>query len=85
MLALQAESAQDQTAFGNLETHISTIHDLGAFWFLEKPVQSQALKVLLERAARHGKLEEHAERKTEFFLVRLLLATWRSAIATLAW
>src|SRR5258708_33171069 len=39
-----------QTAFGNLETHISTIHDLGAFWFLEKPVQSQALKVLLERA-----------------------------------
>ena len=28
------------------------IHDLGAFWFLEKPVQSQALRLLLERAAR---------------------------------
>src|SRR5690242_6021513 len=40
-----------QTAFGNLETAIQTIHDLGAFWFLEKPVQSQALKLLLERAA----------------------------------
>src|ERR1051325_3298164 len=31
-----------QTAFGNLETAAATIHDLGAFWFLEKPVQSQA-------------------------------------------
>src|ERR1051325_10687267 len=31
-----------QTAFENLETAVSTIHDLGAFWFLEKPVQSQA-------------------------------------------
>jgi DNA-binding NtrC family response regulator len=50
-----------QTAFGNLETSISTIHDLGAFWFLEKPVQSQALRLLLERAATQGRLEEQAE------------------------
>src|ERR1700731_3771067 len=40
-----------QTAFGNLETSISIIHDLGAFWFLEKPVQSHALRLLLIRAA----------------------------------
>ena len=39
-----------QTAFGNLETAVATIHDLGAFWFLEKPVQSQALRLLIERA-----------------------------------
>src|ERR1700682_1841916 len=39
------------TAFGNIETAIQTMHDLGAFWFLEKPIQPQALKVLLERAA----------------------------------
>src|ERR1700691_4924524 len=51
-----------QTAFGNLETSISVIHDLGAFWFLEKPVQSQALRMLLERAAAQEKLAEHAER-----------------------
>ena len=51
-----------QTAFGNLETSIATIHDLGAFWFLEKPVQSQALRLLLERAASQGRLAEHAER-----------------------
>ena len=50
-----------QTAFGNLETSVSLIHDLGAFWFLEKPVQSQALRLLIERAAAHGRLAEHAE------------------------
>ena len=51
-----------QTAFGNLETAVSLIHDLGAFWFLEKPVQSQALRLLIERAAGQGRLAEHAER-----------------------
>src|SRR5580700_9662257 len=51
-----------QTAFGNLETAVATIHDLGAYWFLEKPVQSQELRLLLERAATQGRLVEHAER-----------------------
>jgi len=51
-----------QTAFGNLETSVATVHDLGAYWFLEKPVQSQALKLLVERAATQGRLAEHAER-----------------------
>src|SRR3984957_18926757 len=50
------------TAHGNLETAVSTINDLGAFWFLEKPVQSAALRLLLERAAQQGRLAEHAER-----------------------
>jgi len=51
-----------QTAYGNLETAVNMVHDLGAFWFLEKPVQSQALRLLLERAAAQEKLVEHAER-----------------------
>ena len=51
-----------QTAFGNLETAVATVHDLGAFWFLEKPVQSQALRLLIERAATQGRLAENAER-----------------------
>ena len=51
-----------QTAFGNLETALSFVHDLGAFWFLEKPVQSQALRLLLERASNQSRLAEHAER-----------------------
>jgi len=38
------------TAFGSIDNAIRTVHDLGAFWFLEKPIQAAALKVLLERA-----------------------------------
>jgi DNA-binding NtrC family response regulator len=50
------------TAFGNIETAIQTIHDLGAFWFLEKPIQPTALRVLLERAASQSQLAEETER-----------------------
>jgi DNA-binding NtrC family response regulator len=50
------------TAFGNLETALATIHDLGAYWFLEKPIQSRELRLLLERAASQSRLAEHAER-----------------------
>ena len=50
------------TAFGNIETAIQTMHDLGAFWFLEKPIQPSALRILLERAASQSRLAEEAER-----------------------
>ena len=50
------------TAFGNIENAIATIHDLGAFWFLEKPIKADALRVLLERAAAQSRLAEQAER-----------------------
>jgi Response regulator containing CheY-like receiver, AAA-type ATPase, and DNA-binding domains len=50
------------TAFGNIETAVATIHDLGAFWFLEKPIQPNALRILLERAASQSKLAEETER-----------------------
>ena len=38
------------TGFGSLEKALSVIHDLNAFWFLEKPVEPRAFKTLLERA-----------------------------------
>jgi DNA-binding NtrC family response regulator len=50
------------TAFGNLETAVSTIHELGAFWFMEKPIQARALRTLLERAASQSMLAEETER-----------------------
>lgn len=50
------------TAFGNIETAIQTIHELGAFWFLEKPIQPAALRVLLERAASQSQLAEETQR-----------------------
>jgi DNA-binding NtrC family response regulator len=50
------------TAFGNIETAVTTIHDLGAFWFLEKPIQPQVLRVLLERAVTQSELAGESER-----------------------
>lgn len=50
------------TAFGNAETAVEMVHDLGAFWFLEKPVQSKALRLILERAVAQRRLAEHTER-----------------------
>ncbi len=50
------------TAFGNIETAVATIHDLGAFWFLEKPIQPAVMRVLLERAATQGELAGESER-----------------------
>ncbi|HUQ90842.1 MAG TPA: sigma-54 dependent transcriptional regulator, partial [Bryobacteraceae bacterium] len=39
------------TGFGSTEKAISVVHDLKAFWFLEKPVQPGILRTLLDRAA----------------------------------
>lgn len=50
------------TAFGNIETAVATMHDLGAFWFLEKPIQAPALRLLLERAASQSRMAEETER-----------------------
>ncbi len=50
------------TAFNSIETAIQTIHDLKAFWFLEKPIQPAALRVLLERAASQNQLSQETER-----------------------
>lgn len=44
------------TGFGSIDKAISIVHDLRAFWFLEKPAQSVALATLLERAIRYKTL-----------------------------
>ena len=62
------------TAFGNIETAIQTMHDLGAFWFLEKPIQPSALKVLLERAATQSRLAEETERLQRQLVYQGMLA-----------
>jgi DNA-binding NtrC family response regulator len=50
------------TGFGNIEQAISIVHDLKAFWFLEKPVQPGVLRALLERAVRQNQLLEETDR-----------------------
>src|SRR5437763_2203343 len=44
------------TAFGSIETAVKTVHEMGAFWFLEKPIQPATLEVLLRRAGSHAGL-----------------------------
>ncbi len=49
------------TAFGNIETAVASIQDMGAYWFLEKPIQPRVLRFLLERAASQLRLAEETE------------------------
>jgi DNA-binding NtrC family response regulator len=62
---LKAESggpaAIVMTAHGNLETAVNMVHDLGAFWYVDKPIVSHALRLLIERAAAHSRLAERTE------------------------
>ncbi len=44
------------TAYGNIETAVKTVHELGAYWFLEKPLQPSTLEVLIRRAGSHAEL-----------------------------
>jgi DNA-binding NtrC family response regulator len=44
------------TAYGNIETAVKTVHELGAYWFLEKPVKPNELELLIRRAGALGGL-----------------------------
>jgi DNA-binding NtrC family response regulator len=50
------------TGFGSIDQAISIVHDLKAFWFLEKPVQPNVLATLLDRAIRQNRLVTETER-----------------------
>ena len=50
------------TGFGSIDQAISVVHDLKAFWFLEKPVQPGVVRTLLERAIQQNQLVRETER-----------------------
>ncbi len=50
------------TGFGSAGQAISVVHDLKAFWFLEKPVQPGVLQALLERAVQQYHLVAETQR-----------------------
>ncbi len=50
------------TAFGNMDTALTTVHEHGAFWFVEKPLRPRAFRILLDRAVAHHRLTEDKER-----------------------
>src|ERR1039457_63370 len=57
------------TGFGSMEKALSAVHDLKAFWFLEKPVEPRAFKILLERALDYRRsLQKTDELKRELSL-----------------
>jgi DNA-binding NtrC family response regulator len=49
------------TGFGSMEKALSAVHDLKAFWFLEKPVEPQAFRTLLDRAIRYKRSLQKTE------------------------
>src|SRR5215472_17196062 len=49
------------TGFGGVREGVTIVHDLHAFWFLEKPAQRAALEPLLERAIAQKRLMLEAE------------------------
>lgn len=50
------------TGFGSIDHAISLVHELKAFWFLEKPVQPGIVRTLIERAVLQSDLIEQTER-----------------------
>ncbi len=49
------------TGFGSMEKALSAVHDLKAFWYLEKPVEPRAFKTLLERAIQYKRSLQRAD------------------------
>ena len=57
------------TGFGSMDKALSAVHDLKAFWYLEKPVEPRAFKILLERAIRYKRsLQKTDELKRDLSL-----------------
>src|SRR6202023_1296208 len=57
------------TAFGNIETAVKTVHEMGAYWFLEKPIQPGTLEALIRRAGTHAGLraeKQNLERQLSY-------------------
>ncbi len=50
------------TGYGSVEKAVSVVHDMKAFWFLEKPVKFNVLLPLIERAISQNSLIRDAER-----------------------
>jgi DNA-binding NtrC family response regulator len=46
---------------GNIAHAVSVVHELRAFWFLEKPADPAVLGTLLTRAIEHGSLMRETE------------------------
>ena len=66
------------TGFGSMDKALTAVHDLKAFWFLEKPVEPHAFEILLDRAIHHTRaLREADELKRT---LTIALSRWARAL-----
>jgi DNA-binding NtrC family response regulator len=49
------------TGYGSLDTAVTTVHEYGAFWFVEKPIRPRAFRALLDRAVAQRRLGRYSE------------------------
>ena len=61
------------TAFGSMEKALAVVHDLKAFWFLEKPVEPRAFEILLERAILHKRALQKTQELNRELTIRGVL------------
>src|SRR4051794_32725624 len=50
------------TGCGTIGQAVSVVHDLQAFWFLDKPVEPAVLRALVERAMQQSRLLDETDR-----------------------
>jgi DNA-binding NtrC family response regulator len=50
------------TGRGSISQAVSVVHDLQAFWFLDKPVEPAVLRALVERALQQSRLQDETDR-----------------------
>src|SRR6202142_1598508 len=63
------------TGFGSMDKALSAVHDLKAFWYLEKPVEPRAFKTLLERAIRYRRSLQRTDELKRDLSLRGVLGT----------
>ena len=71
------------TGYGNIDTAITTVHQYGAFWYIEKPIRPRAFRMLLERAIGQHRLLEKSERLERQLSSQGLLGKLVGASATM--
>ena len=59
------------TAFGNVETAVRTVHEYGAYWFLEKPFAPNVMEALVRQAGSLASLNHEKRAGTPVGIQRL--------------
>jgi DNA-binding NtrC family response regulator len=61
------------TGFGSMDKALTAVRDLKAFWYLEKPVEPRAFKILLDRAICHKRSLQKTDELTRDLSLRGVL------------